>query len=148
MKLDEILNSAGRHKPRKRTGRGRGSGRGKTSGRGHKGAGQRAGSGSLFGYEGGQTPALARIPKRGFNNADAHVTYQVVNVSALERFDDGGRVDVAALVASKLVRAGRGPVKILGEGKLSKKLTVAADAFSSSAVEKIQAAGGDVERLR
>jgi large subunit ribosomal protein L15 len=147
MKLDEILSSAGRTKARKRVGRGRGSGRGKTSGRGHKGAGQRAGFKSNFGYEGGQTPALARIPKRGFNNADFRTVYQVVNASRLAAFEDGDRVDPEALAAKSLIRRGAGPVKILGEGELGKKLTVAAHAFSSSAAEKIRAAGGSVETL-
>lgn len=145
MNLQDILSAAGRHKRRKRCGRGRASGRGKTSGRGHKGAGQRAGRRSRFGYEGGQNPALARIPQRGFNNADAHVTYQVVNVAALAAFDEGARVDLAAMAARRLVRPGGGPVKILGDGKLARKLTVVADAFSTSAVEKIRSAGGNVE---
>jgi len=147
MKLDEILSSGGRKKPRRRVGRGGGSGLGKTCGRGHKGAGQRAGRRSSFGYEGGQTPALARMPKRGFNNANFRTAYQVVNVSQLAAFDEGDRVDPEALLGKRLIRAGGGPVKILGEGELSKKLTVVAHAFSSSAAEKIRAAGGSAEPL-
>ena len=147
MKLDEILSSTGRRKSRKRVGRGGGSGRGKTCGRGHKGAGQRAGRKAGFGYEGGQNPAVARMPKRGFNNANFRTSYQVVNVSALERYNDGDRVDVETLAAKGLIRTGDKPVKILGEGRLTKKITVAVHAFSSSAEEKIRSAGGNVERL-
>jgi len=147
MKLDDVLSQAGRNKAPKRLGRGRGSGRGKTAGRGHKGAGQRAGAGALLGYEGGQNPALARIPKRGFNNVNFRVSYQIVNVSDLGGFGDGDRVDPDALVARGLIRRDGGPVKILGQGALGKKLTVAAHAFSASAEEKIRAGGGTAERL-
>ena len=94
-----------------------------------------------------QNPALLRIPQRGFNNANFRTRYQVVNVSALEAFNDGDRVDVEALATQKLVRPGGGPVKILGDGKLSKKLTVVAHAFSASAAERIAAAGGSTEQL-
>ncbi|MDY7009409.1 MAG: 50S ribosomal protein L15 [Planctomycetota bacterium] len=146
MKLDEILSRAGRNKPSKRLGRG--IRRGKTCGRGHKGAGQRAGRTSMLGYEGGQTPVLARIPKRGFNNADfCRRAYQVVNLCDLEVFDDGDRADPETLGIKHLVRPGGGPVKILGRGELNKKLTVAAQAFSTSAREKILHAGGSVEEL-
>ena len=145
MKLEEILSRAGRNKSRKRLGRGGGSGHGKTCGRGHKGYGQRAGSGAGIGQEGGQTPALARIPKRGFNNANFARRYQVVNVSALEAFNDGDRVDASALADKRLIHRDGGPVKVLGEGRLNKKLTVVADAFSTLATEKIQAAGGAAE---
>ena len=146
MKMDEILSQAGASRRAKRRGRGKGSGRGKTSGRGHKGAGQRSGRKARFGYEGGQNPALARIPQRGFNNANFRRAYQVVNVGDLEAFSDGDRVDPDTLAAKGLVRPGGGPVKILGDGKLSRKLTVVAQAFSSSAAERIAAAGGTVER--
>jgi large subunit ribosomal protein L15 len=147
MKLDEILSAAGPHKRSRRLGRGEGSGRGKTSGRGTKGKGARAGVKRLFGFEGGQNPILKRIPKRGFNNANFRVAFQVVNVSDLERFNDGDRVDVTVLADRKLVRPAGGPVKVLGGGSLGKKLTVVADAFSKGAQEKIAAAGGSVERL-
>ncbi len=147
MRLDDILSQAGRKKPRKRVGRGRSSGHGKTCGRGHKGAGQRAGAKARFGYEGGQNPALARIPQRGFNNANFRTAYQVVNVADLEGFEAGQRVDLEALAGKNLIRRGGGPVKVLGDGKLSKKLTVVAHAFSSAAAEKIAAAGGSAERL-
>jgi len=146
MKLDDILSAGGRRKARKRRGRGRGSGIGKTSGRGHKGAGQRAGRKARYGYEGGQNPVLFRIPKRGFKNAGFRTVFQVVNVADLELFDDGARVDRDALAAAGLIRPGGGPVKVLGDGRVDRKLTVVADAFSASAEKKICEAGGSVER--
>lgn len=146
MKLDEILSTAGGHRRGGRRGRGQGANRGKTCGRGHNGAGQRAGRTRRLGYEGGQNPALKRIPKRGFNNANFRTTFQVVNVGDLEVFDDGQRVDAAALAGKSLIRPGGGAVKILAGGRLTKKLTVAAEAFSPAAEKKITAAGGGVER--
>ncbi|KKM05664.1 hypothetical protein LCGC14_1751810 [marine sediment metagenome] len=146
MRLDDILSAAGRDKSRKRVGRGRGS-KGKTCGRGHKGLGQRSGGSMRIGHEGGQNPALMRIPQRGFNNANFRRSYQVVNVADLEVFSDGERVDVAAMVAKSLIRPGGLDVKILGTGELTKKLTVEACAFSASAEKKIAAAGGSVERV-
>jgi large subunit ribosomal protein L15 len=147
MKLEEILSKAGRHKRRKRLGRGDGSGHGKTSGRGHKGYGARSGSKRRLGYEGGQNPVLQRIPQRGFNNANFRREFQVVNVSKLqERFEDGGRVDAEALKSARLIDDPTKPVKILGNGELSKKLTVVANQFSASAREKIEGAGGSVEQ--
>ena len=142
MKLDEILSAAGKKRPRRRIGRGVGSGHGKTAGRGHKGSGSRAGSKRLYGNEGGQNPIIARMPKRGFNNAQFRKDFQIVNVAALQRFDDGSEVDVAALATARLVDAGGDPVKILGQGELTKKLTVVAAKFSASAKEKIEKAGG------
>ncbi len=148
MKLDEILSAAGKYKRRKRLGRGDGSGRGKTSGRGHKGYGARAGAKSRAGYEGGQTPMVSRIPKRGFNNKTFRKEYQIVNLSTLEEtFDNGARVDAEALRNAKLIRSATAPVKILGDGELKKKLTVVAETFSASAREKIAQAGGTVETL-
>jgi len=148
MKLDEILSAAGRYKARKRVGRGRGSGKGKTCGRGHKGAGQRSGRTGRLGFEGGQNPALMRIPQRGFNNANFRRAYQVVNVADLEQlFEPGSRVDLEALAAKGLIRRGGLPVKVLGSGRLTKKLAVAANAFSASAEKKITEAGGSVERV-
>lgn len=147
MKLDEILSKAGRYKARKRIGRGEGSGQGKTSGRGHKGAGARTGTRRMYGREGGQNPLLSRIPKRGFSNVNFRTEYQVVNVSALEGFEEGSRVDPALLAAAKLIPDAAKPVKILGGGELKKKLTVAAHKFSASAAEKIAAAGGSTEAL-
>ena len=146
MKLDEILSRAGRYKRRKRVGRGIGSGHGKTSGRGHKGLGARAGSGKRLGYEGGQNPILSRIPQRGFSNVKFRKEFQIVNVAALEKFDDGSKVDAAALAAARLIDDARKPVKVLGSGELTKKLTVAASKFSASAAEKIAKAGGRVEQ--
>ncbi len=147
MKLDEILNKAGHNKTSRRLGRG--VRRGKTSGRGHKGAGQRAGRTSMFGYEGGQTSVLSRIPKRGFNNADFETKpYQIVNVADLDVFNDGDRADAETLAAKHLIRPSGEPVKILAKGDLKKKLTVAAQAFSASAQEKIIQAGGSVEKLQ
>lgn len=145
MKLQDILSSAGKHSSRKRIGKG--GSRGGTSGRGHKGAGARAGSTSLFGYEGGQNPTLSRIPKRGFNNANFRTEYQLVKLADLEVFEDGQRVDAVVLADRKLIRRGRGPVKILANGGISKKLTVVADGFSKAAVEKIEAAGGTAVRV-
>jgi large subunit ribosomal protein L15 len=147
MKLDEILSLAGKHKRAVRVGRGRGSGRGKTSSRGQKGGGARAGWKARYGGEGGQNPILKRIPKRGFNNKNFRVAYQAMNVEALEAFNDGDRVDIEALVTRKILHGAKMPVKILGNGKLSKKLTVVAHAFSASAEEKIRAAGGSTERI-
>lgn len=145
MMIHEITKLVGRNKQRKRVGRGPGSGRGKTAGRGHKGAGSRSGfSGSLPpNYEGGQMPYFRRIPKRGFNNAAFRKEYAIVNVQALEaRFDDGAEVNADMLAKVGLVRDPRQAVKILGEGEISKKLTVTAARFSSSAREKIEKAGG------
>ena len=147
MNLDDILSRAGRHKRRKRRGRGTGSGHGKTSGRGHKGAGSRAGWKARIGYEGGQNPILARIPKRGFSNVKFRTEYQVVNVGDLERFDGGARVDASVLEQAGLVRDRAEPVKVLGDGELTKKLTVAAAKFSASAAEKIVKVGGTVEKV-
>jgi len=146
MKLDEILSKAGKHKARKRVGRGDGSGKGKTSGRGHKGYGSRAGAKRRLGYEGGQNPLLQRIPQRGFNNKNFRTEYQVVNVDQIEAtFDAGSTVDLDALIKARLVRPSEGPVKILGDGELSKKLTVQADKFSRSALTKIASAGGTAQ---
>ena len=147
MKLDEVLHAAGRHKARKRVGRGKGSGTGKTSGRGHRGYGQRSGSKRMYGFEGGQNPMLSRIPKRGFSNADFRKEYQIVNVASLdERFEAGSRVDAEALKAARLIQDAAKPVKVLGRGELSKKLTVVANKFSASAAEKIVQAGGAAEQ--
>jgi len=146
MKLDDILQAAGKHKPRKRVGRGTGSGHGKTSGRGHKGWGQRTGSNSQLGFEGGQNPVIARMPKRGFSNAQFRKDYQVLNVEALERFDAGSRVDAAALKQARLIEDADKPVKILGNGELTTKLTVVATRFSKLAAQKIADAGGTAEQ--
>jgi large subunit ribosomal protein L15 len=146
MKLDEVLQQAGAHRRRKRVGHGDGSGHGKTCGRGHKGYGARAGAKRRFGYEGGQNPLVSRIPKRGFSNAPFRREVQVVNLASLEAFEDGARVDVAALAAARLIADAAKPVKILGRGDVHKKLTVVADGFSAAAADKIARAGGTVQR--
>ena len=128
----------------KRKGRGHGTGNGKTAGRGHKGQKARSGGGVRVGFEGGQMPLARRIPKRGFNNIFAK-PLESVNVSALDRFEDGATVDAAALLASGVLSKCRYGVKILGEGEITKKLTVKAAAFSATAKEKIEAAGGKAE---
>lgn len=146
MRLDEILGEAGTHKRRKRIGRGIGSGHGKTSGRGHKGYGARAGARRRPGYEGGQNPTLMRFPQRGFSNARFRKDYQIVNVAALQGFDDGATVDARALADARLIDDPARPVKVLGRGDLTKKLTVVATRFSASAAEKIAQAGGTAEQ--
>ena len=148
MMIHEITNKVGRYKDRKRVGRGRGSGHGKTSGRGHKGAGSRAGYRRRAYYEGGQMSFVRRLPKRGFTNAPFRQHYHVVNVKALDgRFADGDAVDAEALVRVGLIRDAKLPVKILGEGELTKKLRVTAAKFSASAKAKIEAAGGSTEEI-
>lgn len=145
MKLHELTPAAGSKKDVKRIGRGAGSGQGKTAGKGHKGQKARAGRGMRPGFEGGQMPLQRRIPKRGFNNIFAK-EIAIVNVAALDqRFNDGDVVDVAALVKSGLVKNELDGVKVLGNGEITKKLTVQANAFSNSAKEKIEAAGGKAE---
>ena len=131
------------HNDNFRRGRGHGSGNGKTAGKGHKGQKARSGA-PRPGFEGGQMPLYRRIPKRGFTNRNT-LDIVAINVSALEKFENGAVVDVAALKESGIVKNGRDGVKILGNGELTKKLTVKANAFSASAKEKIEAAGGSVE---
>ncbi|MBC8372895.1 MAG: 50S ribosomal protein L15 [Phycisphaerae bacterium] len=145
MKLGEILKEAGRDKRRKRVGRGNGSGHGKTCCRGHKGYGQRSGAGKRMGYEGGQNPAIARLPKRGFSNVNFSKEYQIVNVGSLDCFDDDMRVDGQVLQEAGLVEDTAKMIKILGNGELKTKLTVVASKFSAGAAEKIAQAGGTVE---
>ena len=131
------------HNDNFRRGRGHGSGNGKTAGKGHKGQKARSGA-PRPGFEGGQMPLYRRIPKRGFTNRNT-LDIVAINVSALEKFENGAVVDVAALKESGIVKNGRDGVKILGNGELTKKITVKANAFSASAKEKIEAAGGSVE---
>jgi len=150
MMIHEITKLVGKHKRRKRIGRGPGSGHGKTAGRGHKGAGSRSGfSGSLHpAYEGGQMPYFRRIPKRGFNNALFTKRFSAINVSLLDQtFSDGETVDLAALKGHGLIPNVNTPVKILANGELSKKLNVTAHRFSDAAVAKIEAAGGSCTPL-
>ncbi len=145
MKLHELSPAAGSTKERKRIGRGAGSGQGKTAGKGHKGQKARAGRGMRPGFEGGQMPLQRRVPKRGFNNIFRDVVV-TVNVSDLEaRFDNGAVVDVAALKEVGLVKNYFDSVKVLGNGELTKSLEVKVNAYSESAKQKIEAAGGKAE---
>ena len=144
MKLHELTPAVGSTKESKRIGRGHGSGNGKTAGKGHKGQKARAGHGMQPGFEGGQMPLQRRVPKRGFNNIFA-VEWNAINVSALEVFEDGAVVDAAALAEKGIIKKADRPVKVLGNGKLTKKLTVKLDAFSASAAEKINSVGGKAE---
>jgi len=146
MNVTDITKRAGSHRRRKRVGRGQGSGRGKTCTRGHKGGGSRAGWTSRKFAEGGQMPLFRRIPKRGFSNFKFATRYSVVNVRDLEaRFSAGDVVNVQALIDARLVRNDQLPVKILGDGTLSKKLTVEAAKFSKKAAEAISGAGGEAK---
>ena len=138
----EITSITGKHKRRRRVGRGTGSGRGKTCGRGHKGAGSRAGSTSVSLYEGGQMPLFRRIPKRGFNNYKFAKRCEIVNVCQLERFEDGASVGVEQMSGAGLIDSIKSKVKILGKGDLTKKLQVTAHKFSKNAEQKIAASGG------
>ncbi len=144
MKLHELSPAPGSVKESKRIGRGHGSGQGKTAGKGHKGQKARSGGGVRPGFEGGQMPLQRRVPKRGFNNIFAK-NIVCVNLGSLEKFRSGSTVDVAKLIESGIIKKEYDGVKILGNGKLSKKLTVKAAAFSASAKEKIEAAGGKAE---
>ena len=148
MMIHEITALAGAHKKRKRIGRGESSGHGKTSGRGTKGSGARAGGGPAFGSEGGNLPLFRRLPKRGFNNNYFAQKFSVVNVHDLNRFfQDGQTVDSAALISARLIRDEKLPVKILGDGQLSRKLHVVAGKFSKQAEKKITDAGGSTKTL-
>ena len=144
MKMHELAPAMGSTKESKRIGRGHGSGQGKTAGKGHKGQHARAGRGIRIGFEGGQMPLQRRVPKRGFNNIFA-TEWTAINVSALEVFEDGSVVDAAALVAAGIIKKAGTPIKVLGNGKVTKKLTVKLNAYSASAAEKINAAGGKAE---
>ena len=144
MKLHELKPPAGSHHRRKIVGRGPGSGHGMTSGRGEKGQKARSGGGTRPGFEGGQLPLHRRVPKRGFVNLFRKV-YEILNVKDLERFAPGTAVTPASLAEAGMLRVAGASVKILGEGGLSKRLTVSAHRFSKSAEEKIRAAGGTVE---
>lgn len=144
MNLHELSPAPGSSKPAYRKGRGAGSGNGKTGGRGHKGQKARSGGKVRIGFEGGQMPLARRLPKRGFNNIFAK-PLEAINVSALERFEDGATVTVKELLEAGVLSKCEYGVKILGNGNLSKKLTVQVNAFSASAKEKIEAAGGKAE---
>ena len=144
MKLHELSPAPGSTKEAFRKGRGAGSGNGKTAGKGHKGQKARSGGGVRPGFEGGQMPLQRRIPKRGFNNIFAK-EYVAINVDVLNRFEDGAVVDAEAISKAGIVKNTRDGIKILGRGELNRKLTVVAVAFSASAKEKIEAAGGKAE---
>ena len=146
MKLHELSPAYGSAKASYRKGRGAGSGNGKTAGKGHKGQNARSGGGVRVGFEGGQLPLYRKLPKRGFKNRFA-VNYAIVNVEALNTFENGAVVDLEALKAAKLVRKELDGVKILGNGELTKKITVKATVFSATAKEKIEAAGGKIEEV-
>ena len=144
MKLHDLAPAAGSTREAKRVGRGHGSGWGKTAAKGHKGQNARSGGGVRPGFEGGQTRLARRIPKRGFNNIFA-AKYTAINVSDLEKFVDGTVVDTELLIAAGIVKNEGNGIKVLGNGELTKKLTVKAAAFSDQAKAKIENAGGEAE---
>ena len=146
MKLHELSPAEGSAKAAWRKGRGPGSGNGKTAGKGHKGQNARSGGGVRPGFEGGQFPIYRQHPKRGFHNYFAK-NYAIVNVEDLNRFVDGTVVDMEVLLAARVVRKPMDGLKVLGNGELTKKLTVKAAVFSATAKEKIEAAGGKVEEV-
>ena len=145
MKLHELSPNPGSVSSRKRVGRGPGSGLGKTSGKGHKGQNARSGGGVRVGFEGGQLPLFRRLSKRGFNNYEFRTVYATVNVSDLNRFQDGTTVTPELLIETGLVKKELDGIKVLGNGELTKKLVVKANKFSGSAKEKIENNGGKAE---
>ena len=144
MNLHDLSPAPGSTQVAKRKGRGIGTGNGKTAGRGHKGQKARSGGGTRIGFEGGQMPLARRLPKRGFNNIFAK-RLEAINVSALEKFESGATVNVSDLLEKGILSKCEYGVKILGNGEITKKLTVRANAFSASAKEKIEKAGGKAE---
>ena len=144
MKLHELKPAKGTRKERNRVGRGMASGNGKTSGRGHKGQGQRSGSKTRLGFEGGQMPLFQRLPKRGFTNVHRK-EFAIINLDALNRFDEGTEVTPELLLESGVVSNQKAGIKVLAKGSIEKKLTVKANKFSASAKEAIEAAGGQTE---
>ena len=144
MYLHDLSPTKGSTHIQKRKGRGHATGNGKTAGRGHKGQKSRSGSGTRIGFEGGQMPLARRIPKRGFNNIFAE-PLTAINVAALNRFPDGTTIDAECLLESGVLSKCEYGVKILGNGTMTRKLTVKASAFSESAKQKIEAAGGKAE---
>jgi len=148
MKLHELSPQEGSVKEGFRKGRGAGSGNGKTAGKGHKGQNARSGGGVRPGFEGGQLPLYRKLPKRGFKNARFGKVYTVINVQVLNKFADGDVVDSAALLAMGVISSvAANGIKVLGEGELTKKLTVKAAVFSATAKEKIEAVGGKTEEV-
>lgn len=144
MFMNELSPAAGSTHVAKRKGRGIGTGNGKTGGRGHKGQKARSGGGVRIGFEGGQMPITRRLPKRGFNNIFAK-KFAIVNVDALNVFDNGAVVGTEELLAKRIIRKAEDGLRVLGSGELTKKITVKANAFSATAKAKIEAAGGKVE---
>lgn len=144
MKLHELTPAPGSTKDVFRKGRGHGSGNGKTAGKGHKGQKARSGGGVRPGFEGGQMPLQRRIPKRGFNNIFA-TKYTAINVEMLNKFEDGATVDTEAILKAGIVKNAQDGIKILGRGELTKKLNVSVAAYSASAKQKIEEAGGKAE---
>ena len=147
MKLNELRPADGSVQERFRKGRGPGSGNGKTAGKGHKGQNARSGGGVRPGFEGGQFPIYRQLPKRGFNNKRFATVYATVNVSDLNRFEDGAIVDIQTLLDARVIRKAQDGLKVLGNGEITKKLTVKAAKFSAAAKEKIEAAGGSCEEV-
>ena len=145
MKLHELSPQEGSVKEKFRKGRGAGSGNGKTAGKGHKGQNARSGGGVRPGFEGGQLPLYRTLPKRGFNNYRFGTKYAVINVQSLNKFNDGDVVDCEILLAKGIISKCFDGVKVLGEGEITKSLTVKASVFSAQAKEKIEAAGGKTE---
>ena len=146
MKLNELSPAVGSAKAAWRKGRGPGSGNGKTAGKGHKGQNARSGGGVRTGFEGGQFPIYRQLPKRGFKNYFAK-NYAIVNVDALNVFEDGAVIDMNALLAKKIIRKPLDGLKVLGNGELTKKITVKAAVFSATAKAKIEAVGGQAEEV-
>lgn len=144
MKLHELKSNEGSKKAKKRLGRGMASGHGKTSGKGHKGQNARTGGGTRLGFEGGQTPLFQRLPKRGFTNINRK-EYAIVNLDALNRFDENTEITPALLIETGVVSKEKSGIKILAKGKIDKKLDVKAHKFSTAAKEAIEAAGGKTE---
>ena len=147
MSIAEITSRAEKYKKPKRIGRGPGSGHGKTSGKGHKGQNSRSGAPFVYMKEGGQMPLFRRLPKRGFNNYNFAVKYSIVNVSQLERFNEGSVVGLEQLLDAGLISNAKLKFKILGDGELTKGLSVQAHSFSKNAEQKIVACGGSVKVL-
>lgn len=145
MKLHTLAPNEGATKTRKRVGRGTGSGLGKTSGKGHKGQNARSGGGVRVGFEGGQLPLFRRLPKRGFSNAKFKIRYAVINLSDLEKFAEGTEVTPTLLKEMGVVKNSLDGIKVLGNGKLTKKLNVKANKFSETAKKEIEALGGTIE---
>lgn len=148
MNLEDVKAQGLKYKNRSRVGRGSGSGHGKTAGRGHKGAKSRSGWSIRLGWEGGQMPLFRRLPKRGFNNKNFKKVFTIINVGDLNGFDDGAVVELKSVLAAGLVSKAKSDLfKILGDGELTKKLTVRVDAITASARQKVESAGGSVELI-